>query len=473
MSNFEVSTRFRPLSAHSVAVPKHLLIRVVKPSVNLLTEMSTFGYDGEQFFGIAFIQGKRLQFTTAMPVSTMLRVARGDQADKGSGVVELSTHANRPRVQSHAKALREYFIKTACADEKFILPAFAFNFGDESTTREDAPEAVLMIVADDANDTSRNSWPAMFQLPNAIQLDTTDGAHRQGEIKDILDDTRLDADQREHLRRNAIDAKIIFESKRIDAHQDFADCAKAKPITSSIIATFDIRDLRNDRTGQLVRNVPFLAHYVDATASNVNLSANSLKIWSMSAVRQFIGHVVDKYPPPIAGADKVAASVADTTNGAEHFFTALIKEMPQLRALDAARSMAVGDPQRMTPSKFRNTRGGDIALRGLGMALFARAFVYAKSNGIPYQEIAKRLALVDWHLLDCDRGQLPSTASDDGRSEFAAAVRTHVVPPWDSVLVIGESRYRIGGGNEEANQAWDRIKPRFIETSSSLVAAAE
>ena len=40
-------------------------------------------------------------------------------------------------------------------------------------------------------------------------------------------------------------------------------------------------------------NTPFLKAYVDATASNVNLSAKSRKIWSMSAVRSFIAFIVD------------------------------------------------------------------------------------------------------------------------------------------------------------------------------------
>ena len=45
-------------------------------------------------------------------------------------------------------------------------------------------------------------------------------------------------------------------------------------------------------------NAPFLKAYVDATASNVNLSAKSRKIWSMSALRMFVSHVVDHYPDP-------------------------------------------------------------------------------------------------------------------------------------------------------------------------------
>jgi DNA-sulfur modification-associated len=477
------SNRFGPLSTHNVTLPGHLIVRPTKG--NLLTEFHTFGYDGEQFFGTAFIQGKRLQFTTAMPISTMLKVSKIDQAKAGSGVKEVMEKANRPRIAGHAKALRQYLLDNACKGEKFILPAFAFNFGDEHSTPEDAPEAVLYVYANE-NDTSTNGWPALFQLPNAIKLDTTDGGHRGGEMSAIFRDignSFTSEQERENLRRNACDTKIIFEPKRVDAHQDFADCAKAKPITGSLISTFDVRDLRNQRAIQLVNGVPFLQHYVDATAANVNLSAGSLKIWSMSAVRGFVGHIQDRYPPAMGSSEpQVEATLMEKMDGAEEFFTQLIRHLPQLNTLDLVRLEAdarkqsgvvtTTPPQHTeTPRTFRGKHGGDIALRGVGMSIFARAFVHAKQNELTYEAVAKRLALVDWHLLDCEKDDLPDPMTDQGRDVFADEVRRHLNPIWTSMLVIGESRYRIGSSNEEANQAWERIKARHFDPVPARQAA--
>lgn len=461
----ESSNRFRPLSTFNVTLPDHLIVGTTKG--NLLADFHAFGYDGQQFFGTAFIQGNRLQFSTAMPMATMLKVSKIDRAKKGSGVHEVQERANRPKIAGHAKALREYFLKTACAGEKFILPAFAFNFGDESTTPEDVPDAVLLIYADD-NENATNGWPALFQLPRAIKLDTTDGGHRGGEIDSILSDSTLSEEERENLGRNACDAKIIFERKRIDAHQDFADCAKAKPITGSLISTFDVRDLRNARAVQLVKNVPFLQHYVDATAANVNLSAKSLKVWSMSAARGFVGHIQDRYPPAMGSTEpQVESTLVEKMQGAEEFFTALIKHLPQLRTLDKARL----DPKTHTetPATFRSKRGGDIALRGVGMSLFARAFVYAKQHGLTYESVCQKLGLVDWHLLDCERDELPNPETETGRLTFADEVRKHLNPIWASMIVIGENRYRIGSSNDEANSAWARILTKYVE----LMVAAE
>jgi hypothetical protein len=455
--------RFAPLQIHNVTLPDHL--HVVPTHDDLLTQTHTFGYDGEQFFGTAFIQGRRLQFSTAMPLSKMIEISKIDRAKARSNVKEVMERANRPRVAGHSKALRDYLLTTACRDEKFILPAFTFNFGDESTTPEDVPEAVLIIYARE-NDVNTNGWPALFQLPNNIKLDTTDGAHRGDETSKILGDATLSDPERANLRRNACAVTIIFERKRVDAHQDFADCAKAKPITGSLISTFDVRDLRNARAVELVKQVPFLTHYVDATAANVNLSAASIKVWSMSAVRGFVAHVQDHFPP--ATDQQVETTLVEKMEGAEDFFEAVIKHLPQLNTLEQAR-LEGEERQRTnvpaktpmvrteTPATFRNKRGGDIALRGVGMSLFARAFVHCKQYGWEFVDMAKKLGTIDWHLLDCERSDLPNPETDQGRETFADKVREHTNPVWQSMVVVGESRYKIGSSNDEANAAWARI----------------
>ena len=124
-----------------------------------------------------------------------------------------------------------------------------------------------------------------------------------------------------------------------------------------------------------------------------------------------------------------------------------------------------------TPATFRNKRGGDVALRGVGMSLFARAFIYAKENQLKFEEVAKKLALVDWHLLDCERNSLPDPSTEDGRETFAVEVRRHTNPIWSSLLVVGEARYKIDSSNEEVNAAWERIKTRYLD--APIAQAAE
>jgi len=272
-------------------------------------------------------------------------------------------------------------------------------------------------------------------------LDTTDGAHRRSQIAEILTGGKATDDARDALKRNAVDVKIVFESSRSDSHQDFADCGKAKAIPKSLVTTFDVRDRRNQRSRELVRNSPFFAAYVDATASNVNLSSKSRMIWSMSAIRMFVAHVVDHHPDTNLTEDQ-------KTEGAEEFFAALVRHLPQLRALDRARKER--NPEVSTGS-LRDLKGGDVSLRGIGMAVFARAFLYCKQEDMDFDVMAAKLATINWHLLACERGDLPLGPT------FAMELQKNAQPIWAHLLVIGENRYRVSSSSTDADAAWGKI----------------
>jgi len=117
---------------------------------------------------------------------------------------------NRPVEPPHAKAIRHYLMTTACAGDLFILPSFTFNYGVELTDED--PVAILVVFGN--TDDSTNAWPAMFLLPAGAKLDTTDGAHRRSQIEDILAGSKATDEQKDALRRNAVDLKIVFEANR-------------------------------------------------------------------------------------------------------------------------------------------------------------------------------------------------------------------------------------------------------------------
>ncbi len=423
-----------------INIPPQVRVEAAPTLESLVTEIgrrSMMGYAGDAFFGTAFVQGARLQFTTAMPIQKMVDVSQTDRSKKKDNLREVTEHSNRPQEPAHAKAVRNYLLSTACTGDKFILPAFTFNYG--VGLDDDAPEATLIVLASTADGT--NAWPAILALPQGAKLDTTDGAHRRSQIEEILKDPKVVDQAKVALKGNAVDVKIVFEASRSDSHQDFADCGKAKSIPKSLVTAFDVRDLRNKRSRELVSQSPFLAHYVDATASNVNLSAKSRKIWSMSAVRMFVGHIVDHHP----SADM---SVEHKTEGAEEFFAALVRHLPQLRALDKARN----DPNsEVTTGALRDLGGGDVALRGVGMAIFARAFLYCKEYDIDFDVMAAKLATIDWHVLECERSALPAGPT------YGGEVQRNAQPIWAHLLVIGENRYRVSSSSTDADAAWDKI----------------
>jgi DGQHR domain-containing protein len=429
-----------------INVPPHVKIQTADSFESLMSEIgrrSVMGYAGESFFGTAFVQGSRLQFTTAMPIQKMVEVSKIDRSKKKDRVLEVMEHSNRPQESSHGKQVRSYLLNTACIGDKFILPAFTFNYGVD--LQDDDPIATLILFANGSDGT--NAWPAILLLPQGAKLDTTDGAHRRSQIDEILTNGKISDEAKEGLKRNAVDVKIVFENSRSDSHQDFADCGKAKAIPKSLVATFDVRDRRNARSRELVVHSPFLSAYVDATASNVNLSAKSRMIWSMSAVRMFVAHIVEHHR-------NAALSEAEKTKGVDDFFAALVRHLPQLRALDKARK----DPtSEVTTGSLRDLKGGDVALRGVGMAIFARAFLYCVDHDIDFDVMASKLATINWHVLACERSDLPSGPT------FGPEVLKNAQPLWAHLLIIGETRYRVSSSSVDVDTAWEKLCAQLDE----------
>jgi DGQHR domain-containing protein len=433
-----------------INIPPQVKIERTESFESLMSEIgrrSMMGYAGEVFFGTAFVQGSRLQFTTAMPIQKMVEVSKIDRSKKKDSVREVTDHSNRPQEPAHGKHLRDYLINTACTGDKFILPAFTFNYG---VGLDDNAKVATLILFGNGDD-GTNAWPGILLLPQGARLDTTDGAHRRSQIAEILASNKVSDDQKEALKGNAVDVKIVFEESRSDSHQDFADCGKAKAIPKSLVTTFDVRDQRNRRTRELVTNNPFLSGYVDATASNVNLSSKSRMIWSMSAVRMFVAHVVEHHPDE-------ALTEEEKTDGAEEFFAALVRHLPQLRALDKARKEKNAD---VTTGSLRDLKGGDVALRGIGMAIFARAFLHCKEHDMDFDVMASKLATIDWHLLACERSDLPSGPT------FGNEVRKNAQPIWAHLLIIGENRYRVSSSSPDADTAWGKILRQVLSTAQN------
>jgi len=422
--------------------PRHVNIVVAKSLDELMKDVGLrglMGYAGSTFFGTAFVQGERLQFTTAIPIGKLTEISEIQRSKKGDSIESVLDRSNRPTEPKHSRELREYLINTACVSSKFIIPSFTFNYG--VGLNDESPEVTLILL--DSGSDGTNTWPSILYLPPGAVLDTTDGAHRRDEIGAMLFGRRgsapIDPDKQAALKRNAVDIRIVFEYDKSASHQDFADCAKAKPLPASLVATFDVRDERNAITKDLVRAVPFLDEFVDATASGVNLSSGSKKIWSMSAVRMFVSTVLNAKPNVIKKGERWADAIA--------FMTAAIANIPVLQSLDVARSEA---KPTVTVGSVRDINGGNVLLRGVGMALLSRAFLHCLDFHIQFEEISKKLAALDWHVLDCARDNITN------EPDYGQNVMAHANPLWRSLLVLREGGFRVSSIQSEVDKAWKR-----------------
>jgi hypothetical protein len=411
--------------------------------------------------GTAFIQGNRLQFVTAVPMKTFTDLAKVDRSSKRATADEVAEHSNRPGIPAHQKDIRGYLVDNACKREKFILPGFMLNWGAKHNADDaEANDAkVSLIIYRPTATLGINVWSAILMLPTYVRLHITDGAHRDTVIESIGADKRLPDDERAALFENAVSFTVVFEPDSASAHQDFADAGKARPIAQSLVITYDVRDQKNQRALLLVKNLKFLRTYVDATATNVNLSARSSKVWSMSAMRMLVSQIVDHYfdpdleAPKDAGAKWQRDQVAKHTDGLEDFLRECIGHIPVLAQLD--QSIRAEEPT-VTVGELRESLGGDVLLRGIGMAILARAFCFCKDHDIGYDRMAQALGGVDWHVLTVERTSLETAKAESGAA-FAAAVVAGARPLWSHMITVSEAGFRIRSTAAAADEAWERI----------------
>jgi hypothetical protein len=427
----------------NVDQPPGLNVEIVDKFEALQPGKATLNKAQTALFGSAFLQGRRLQFTTSMPLGDYLNVVSMHRAAKGATVEELRTASNRTKIAAHEKAIREYLADTAFVSEKFIFPNFMLNYG--SAWDEGMPKAKLTLLA---TDPETLAWPAVFETATGTKMPVTDGAHRTGSLIELIAKHQNKAGIGA-LLSNSVGLTIVMEASKDDAHQDFADCGRAKPIADSVLATFDMRNQVVAFARDLVGSSPFLSRHVDATSASVNLSSNSTKVWSMSAVR---GYLMAAIPTDKPFLDMTAAERAAVLH--EHkkplaeYMHAVVEGVPILTDL-------ASEKPDQTPGALRKQRGGCVLMRGAGFGVLMRAYRHGPgktgtANGAIAAAVEK-LAAVDWFVFKPGVGQQPLMDGD-----AYGWLKENVQPAWFEMIAVdpGKGSYRLKGTNAMIDAAF-------------------
>jgi hypothetical protein len=405
-----------------VTIPEALEVHVTDDTNEFMSLRAVLNNSAPQLFGVAYRQGNRLHFGTGMSVRDYAKMVKLDQAKKGSTVSEARGSTNRPKEASHGRGIAEYLNQTACIGQPFIFPSFVVNYG--LGWNDSKPKAQLTIFAG-----SRDAlaWPAIFSPPAEGGLPVTDGGHRTDEINKKLDGETTS------LPDNALSIIFVFEDDIDSYHQDFADCAKAKKISDSIMGTWDRRNLGRRFGTDLVTNNKHLRGLIDATSNSVNLSNNARKAWSMSALHSAV--------------EKIYRDETSTRRLSD-FFDTVFAAVPILEEISPANG---AEPK--SAAEYRKERGGCVLLRGVGLAVLTQAYIHAIKNNIPFVEMAGHLAKLDWYTLKQD-------APLQGEDEDAHTYVSHAAQPiWKNMVAVmmGERGFRLKGTRDAAEKSFQTI----------------
>lgn len=80
----------------------------------------------------------------------------------------------------------------------------------------------------------------------------------------------------------------------------------------------------------------------------------------------------------------------------------------------------------------------------------------AKAHDVDFDVLAAKLATIDWHVLACERSDLPAGPT------YGGAVLRNAQPIWAHLLVIGDNRYRVSSSSIDADAAWEKICDKLM-----------
>lgn len=182
-------------------------------------------------------QGGRPHLVFSLPCNLLLEMAKLQSAEAKKNKSNADELINRPLMRQHVDEIAKYLIET----ENYILPPFIFN--------SNTPIKVFIY----------GTGPVKFGyavIPSNVELFVTDGQHRLKAIEKAIV-------ERPQLRDDSVTVLVVQEDDIDQIHQDFADCAKNKPIPPALLAAFDVSNVLAKLTRQITKDLVIFQDRID------------------------------------------------------------------------------------------------------------------------------------------------------------------------------------------------------------------
>jgi DNA sulfur modification protein DndB len=193
-------------------------------------------------------QGKRHHLAFSLPFNLLLEMAKLQTADTKKHKSNAEELINRPLMPQHVDEIAKYLLET----ENYILPSFIFNSKTPIKVFAFGTGAVKFGYA---------------VMPTNVELYVTDGQHRLKAIEKAIK-------ERPELRNDSVTVLVVQEEDIDQIHQDFADCAKNKPIPPALLAAFDVSNVLAKLTRQIVKKTIIFEGRIDKISRTIGKDPN-------------------------------------------------------------------------------------------------------------------------------------------------------------------------------------------------------
>jgi DNA sulfur modification protein DndB len=333
---------------------------------------------------IHFRQGNRSFLQGVLPVAYITTQLKARPASKRASIAEAEKAVNRPLLDDHVSAIKNYLLENAAGT--YIMPGVSVNI---HTTRP------LRFYTTASNELIRFGY--LF-LPQSATFTITDGQHRVAGATDAIEE--MEESLRDHFGEDGIPVMISLEGDVRQAHQDFADCSRVRPLPPALLATYDRRNPGNRIFLDLVEECSIFRNHIETTSKTIvknspNLfTANQVKSYVKALLLHSWSGSVEQYEEDvrqlISDPDQQAAKLQQMIE----FTKALTDEIPAWREISS-----IPDDKR---SKIIDIRAQKfVCLEGEGLVILGclgnELLTYAPDQ---WRHFVRRLGAINWQESD-------------------------------------------------------------------------
>ena len=202
-------------------------------------------------------QGGRNHLVFSLPCNLLLELGKLQSAETKKNKSNAEEKINRPLMRPHVNEIAKYLINT----DNYVLPPFIFNCSTPIKVFAYGTGAVKFGYA---------------VIPSNVELYVTDGQHRLKAIEKAIA-------ERPSLKNDSVTVLVIEEDDIDQIHQDFADCAKTKPIPPALLAAFDVSNFLSQLTRKVSKESVIFNKRIDKISRTVGKDPNYM--FTMSQLR--------------------------------------------------------------------------------------------------------------------------------------------------------------------------------------------
>jgi len=219
---------------------------------------------------IHFRQGARSFLQGVLPVTFVTRQFESRAAPKQASIAEAEKATNRPLLDDHVAAISRYL--TENAGNTYILPGLSVNIHATKSLRFYTTTSQEVI-----------RFGYLF-LPNSAAFTITDGQHRVAAAREAFQ--QMPQELQDRFGEDGVPVMISLENDVRQAHQDFADCSRVRPLPPALLATYDRRNPGNRIFLDLIDECPIFRNKVESTSKSI--AKTSPNVFTANQVKSFV-----------------------------------------------------------------------------------------------------------------------------------------------------------------------------------------